>query len=144
MHNPVDEMTSEINEIRQRKMAEMMQNAAGGKSNVSGWPDAPVPLDDSNFEDFIKKYPKVVVDCWAPWCGPCRMLSPTIDAMAKDQKGEIVYGKLNTDDNFGTAGKFKILSIPTLLIFKDGRLVDKMIGAAPRAIVEQNIKKALG
>jgi len=137
-------MSSEIEEIRQKKMAELMRNAAAGKSSGNGWPEAPVPVSDSDFDVFIKKYPKVVVDCWAPWCGPCRMLSPTIDSMAKDYKGKIVYAKLNTDDNFGTAGKYKIMSIPTLLFFKDGKLVDKMVGAAPRAIVEQNIKKALG
>ncbi len=137
-------MASEIEQIRQKKMAEMVQNAAAGKSGGNGWPESPVPLNDSNFDEFIRKYPKVVVDCWAPWCGPCRMLSPTIDSMAKDHKGKVVYGKLNTDENFGTAGKYRILSIPTLLIFKDGKLVDKMIGAAPRTVVEQNINKALG
>jgi thioredoxin 1 len=137
-------MSSEIEQIRQKKMTEMMQTAATGKSGGNGWPEAPVPVNDSNFDDFIKKYPKVVVDCWAPWCGPCRMLSPTIDSLAKDHKGKVVYGKLNTDDNFGTAGKYKIMSIPTLLFFKNGKLVDKMIGAAPRTVVEQNINKTLG
>jgi thioredoxin 1 len=72
------------------------------------------------------------------------MLSPTIDSLAKDHRGKVVYGKLNTDENFATAGKYKIMSIPTLLFFKNGKLVDKMIGAAPRAIVEQNVNKSLG
>jgi len=137
-------MSSEIEQIRQKKMAEMMQTATTGKSGGNGWPEATVLVNDSNFDDFIKKYPKVVIDCWAPWCGPCRMLSPTIDSLAKDHKGKVVYGKLNTDDNFGTAGKYKIMSIPTLLFFKNGKLVDKMIGAAPRTVVEQNINKTLG
>lgn len=136
-------MSPEIEEIRQRKMAEMMKQAEPSKAGGNGWPEAPVVVSDSNFEDFVKKYPKVVVDCWAPWCGPCRMLSPTIDAMAKDLKGKVVFAKLNTDDNYGTAGKFRIMSIPTLLFFKNGQLVDKMIGAAPRPVVEQNINKAL-
>ncbi|MBU0684930.1 MAG: thioredoxin [Thermoplasmatota archaeon] len=137
-------MSSEIEEIRKKKMAAMMQNAAASKSGGNGWPVAPVPVKDSDFEEFIKKYPKVVVDCWAPWCGPCRMLSPTIDSLARDYQGKVVYGKLNTDENSATAGKYKIMSIPTLLFFKNGQLVDKMIGAAPRAILEQNINKALG
>jgi thioredoxin 1 len=72
------------------------------------------------------------------------MLSPTIDALAKDMKGKIAFAKLNTDDSYGTAGKFKIASIPTLLFFKDGQLVNKMVGAAPKAVVEQEIRKALG
>jgi thioredoxin len=134
-------MSTEVEEIKQRKLNEMMSKATSGGN---GWPDAPVQVTDSNFEDFIKKYPKVVVDCWAPWCGPCRMLSPTIDQLAKEMKGSIAFAKLNTDENYGTAGKYRIASIPTLLIFKNGELADKMIGAAPKSIVEQGIKKALG
>lgn len=137
-------MSSEVEEIRQRKMAEMMKTAGVAKSGGNGWPEAPVSVTDSSFESFIKKYPKVVVDCWAPWCGPCRMLSPTIDAISKEMKGSVAFGKLNTDENFGVAGKYKIMSIPTLLFFKDGQLVDKAIGAAPKASVEQQIRKALG
>jgi thioredoxin 1 len=135
-------MTSEIDEIRQKKMAEMMKNAS--RKGTEGWPVEPVALSDDSFEDFVGKYPKVVVDCWAPWCGPCRMLSPTVDAMAKDMKGQVAFGKVNTDDNFQVSSKYKIMSIPTLLFFKDGKLVDKMVGAAPRNVVEQFLKKALG
>ena len=133
-------MASEIEEIRQRKMAEMMK---GSKSDSNTWPGEPVELVDGTFDEFVAKYPKVVVDCWAPWCGPCRMLSPTIDAIAQDMKGSIAFAKLNTDDNFETAGKFKIMSIPTLLFFKDGKLVNKMVGAGPKPVVEQEIRKAL-
>lgn len=136
-------MSSEIEVIKQRKMAEMLKQAESVNVGGKWWPDAPVVVTDSNFEEFVKRYPKVVVDCWAPWCGPCRMLSPTIDALAKDLKGKVVFVKLNTDDNFRVAGKFKIMSIPTLLFFMNGQLVDKMIGAAPRAVVEQSINKAL-
>lgn len=137
-------MSSEIEEIRQKKMAEMIRQASAGNPGGNGWPEAPVTVDDANFDETVKKYSKVVVDCWAPWCGPCRMLAPTIDSMAKDHKGKVVYLKLNTDDNFNTASKFRIMSIPTLLFFKDGQLVDKMIGAAPRPLVEQAVAKALG
>ncbi|MCJ7464903.1 MAG: thioredoxin [Thermoplasmata archaeon] len=136
----VNKMPSEVEEIKKRKMEEMV-NGTGAGGN--GWPEAPVVVTDSSFQEFVSKYPKVVVDCWAPWCGPCRMLSPTIDALAKDLRGKVAFAKLNTDDNFNVAGKFKIMSIPTLLFFKNGQLVDKMVGAAPRAIVEQNMNKAL-
>ncbi len=136
-------MSSEIEGIRQKKMAEMVKRAGAANAGGNGWPETPVAVTDASFEEFVKKYPKVVVDCWAPWCGPCRMFSPTIDAMAKDMKGKMVFAKLNTDDNFMTAGKFRIMSIPTLLFFKNGQLVDKMIGAAPRPVVEQAIAKAL-
>jgi len=134
-------MASEIEEIRQRKMAEMMK---GSKSDSNTWPGEPVELVDGTFDEFVAKYPKVVVDCWAPWCGPCRMLSPTIDAMARDMKGKVAFGKVNTDDNYQISSKFRVMSIPTLLFFKDGQLVDKMVGAAPRTVVEQYLKKALG
>jgi thioredoxin 1 len=136
-------MSSEIEEIKQRKMAEMMKSKSN-QADSDGWPGEPVPLADQSFEAFIAKYPKVVVDCWAPWCGPCRMLSPTIDAMAKDMKGKVAFGKLNTDENYQVSSKFRIMSIPTLLFFKDGQLVDKMVGAAPRPVLEQYLRKALG
>jgi thioredoxin 1 len=136
----VKKMPSEVEEIKKRKMEEMMKGAGAGGN---AWPEAPVVVTDSSFQEFVSKYPKVVVDCWAPWCGPCRMLSPTIDALAKDLKGKVAFAKLNTDESFNVAGKFKIMSIPTLLFFKNGHLVDKMVGAAPRAIVEQSMNKAL-
>jgi thioredoxin 1 len=135
-------MSSDIEEVRKKKMAEMMDRAKTGESG--GWPAAPVKVTDLDFEAILKKYPKLVVDCWAPWCGPCRMLSPTIEAMAKDQSGSVVFAKLNTDENYGTAGKFRISGIPTLLFFKDGTLVDKVVGAAPREMIEDKIKSAFG
>lgn len=137
-------MPTEIEEIRQRKMAEMMQRAERSKAGGNGWPEVPVNITDASFEEFVKKYPNVVVDCWAPWCGPCRMLAPTIEALAKEMKGKVVFGKVNTDENFGVASKFKVMSIPTLLFFKNGKLVDKSIGAAPKSVVENQILKVLG
>lgn len=137
-------MSSGIEEIRQKKMAEMMKQVETKVSGGNSWPGEPVTVTDADFEETVAKFPKVVVDCWAPWCGPCRMLSPTIDAIARNQKGKVVFAKLNTDDNFETASKFRVVSIPTLLFFRDGKLVDKMIGAAPRSMVEQAINKTLG
>lgn len=135
-------MSSEIEEIRAKKMAELMNKTASPGTDVS-YPEAPVPVTDASFDEFVKKFENVVVDCWAPWCGPCRMLSPTIDAMAKDSKGKVVFAKLNTDDNFQTASKYRIMSIPTLLYFKNGQLVDKTIGALPRPAIESQIRKSL-
>jgi len=137
-------MSSELEEIREKKKAEMMKAMSTGQPGGNGYPEAPVTVTDSSFEEFVKKYPNVVVDCWAPWCGPCRMLSPTIEALSKDLKGEVVFGKLNTDENIGTAGKFRIMSIPTMLFFKNGKLVDKTVGALPRQMIEAQVKKSLG
>ncbi|MCU0859111.1 MAG: thioredoxin [Thermoplasmata archaeon] len=135
-------MSSEIEQIRAKKMAEMMNKTSPPGASTS-YPEAPVPVSDASFEEFVKRYENVVVDCWAPWCGPCRMLSPTIDAMAKESKGKVVFAKLNTDENFETASKFRIMSIPTLLYFKNGQLVDKTVGALPRPAIESQIRKSL-
>ena len=131
----------ELKEIRARIIAEMLKK----KDEVSSmdWPDKPIEVTDANFDETIKKYPAVVVDCWAPWCVPCRMIAPAIENLAKKHKGKIVFGKLNTDENFGTARKFGIMSIPTLLIFKDGKMVHRLIGALPEPVLEQEILKVL-
>lgn len=130
-------MSSDIEEVRQKKLEDM--KARMGRAPEDS-PSSPVVVTDMDFEEFIAQHETVVVDCWAPWCGPCRMLSPTIDAMAKDHKGKVVFGKLNTDENFETASKFGIMSIPTLLYFRDGKLVHKTIGALPRNMIEEQIK----
>ncbi|UCE92440.1 MAG: thioredoxin [Methanobacteriota archaeon] len=113
--------------------------ARAGKG-PNGYPDAPVVVTDRDFEEFVRKYETVVVDCWAPWCGPCRMLTPTIEALAKDHKGMIVFGKLNTDENFETSAKYGIMSIPTLLYFKGGELVQKTVGVLPRPMIEEQLR----
>ncbi len=96
-------------------------------------------VNEANLEEVIKNHPALVIDCWAPWCGPCRMMSPVIEELAKDYQGKIKFGKLNTDENQETAIKFGIQSIPTLLIFKDGKLADRKIGALPRRILEAEL-----
>lgn len=108
------------------------------------YPSKPVELSDFNFESFIKKYDRVVVDCWAAWCQPCQMIAPSIEELAKKYRGKIVFGKLNVDKNRITVTKYDIMSIPTLLIFRDGVLVDRMIGALPKPLLEAKIRKALG
>jgi len=95
-------------------------------------PDSPLQITDANIEEHLNKYPTVVVDCWAPWCGPCRMVAPVVEELAKDMQGKLVFGKLNVDENQATSLKYQIMSIPTLLIFKQGKLVDKIIGAMPK------------
>lgn len=105
--------------------------------------DTPTEITDANFESNLKQCKLLIVDCWAPWCGPCRMLSPIIEELAKDYAGKVVFGKLNTDENIQTATKFGIMSIPTLLFFKGGKLVDKTVGAMPRPMLEEHVKKLL-
>jgi len=98
-------------------------------------------LNSKNLEEAIKNNPALVVDCWAPWCGPCRMMSPVIDELATDLKGKITFGKLNTDENQDMAMKYQVQAIPTLLIFKDGKLADRKVGALPKKVLAGELTK---
>ncbi len=85
----------------------------------------------------------VMIDFWAVWCGPCRMIAPIVDELARDYAGKILFGKLNVDENPKTAEQFGVMSIPTLLIFKAGQLVDRIVGAMPKPMLEQKITRNL-
>lgn len=88
---------------------------------------------DANFSQEVLKSDKpVLVDFWAPWCGPCRMVAPVVEEIANEMVGKLKVVKLNTDENYGVAGQYGIMSIPTLGIFKNGRLVEAVIGAVPK------------
>jgi thioredoxin 1 len=102
-----------------------------------------IELNGQNFEDVLKSNSSLVVDCWAPWCGPCRMMSPVIDELAVDYKGKISFAKLNTDENQDIAMKYQIQAIPTLLIFKDGKLADRKVGAMPKRVLQAELDKSL-
>jgi thioredoxin 1 len=108
---------------------------------VIKYPDKPIDLTDANFDDNVKKYPLIVVDNWAPWCPPCRMLGPVIDSLAKKLTGKVMFGKLNVDENKEVSCKYEVMSVPTLLIFKNGKLIDRLIGAMPESMLELKLKK---
>ncbi|UCF13060.1 MAG: thioredoxin [Thermoplasmatales archaeon] len=103
--------------------------------------DTPLKITDADIENNIKKYETIVIDCWAPWCGPCRMVHPIIEELAKEMQGKIVFGKLNVDENPMTSAKHQIMSIPTLLVFKNGNLVDRIVGAIPKEMLKERIEK---
>lgn len=105
------------------------------------YPVSPVEVGDAELDQLVKAYPAVVVDCWAPWCGPCRAMGPTIDELAKEQKGKVIFAKLNTDDNEQMATRFKIMAIPTLLFFKKGQLAERSTGLFPKKNLEAMLKK---
>jgi thioredoxin 1 len=142
------ENDKELERIRQNKIVEMLKRSLFQKENDAveqnkSTLDKPVQVTDNTFTKIINSHPLVVVDCWAAWCGPCHMVAPIIETMAHDYVGKIVFGKLNVDENRGTALKFEIMSIPTLLVFKNGSLVNRIVGALPRQALETQIERYL-
>lgn len=132
----------ELEEIKKRKLEQLKKQYMNGGKNMEGnLPNAPLEITDADVEDNIKKYETIVIDCWAPWCGPCRMVHPIIEELAKEMQGKIVFGKLNVDENPVTSAKHQIMSIPTLLIFKNGTLVDRLIGAMSKEMLKQQLEK---
>jgi len=103
----------------------------------------PLNLDDSNFAQTIDKYPLLLVDFWAPWCGPCRMMSPIIDQVGKEYIGKLVVGKVNVDENPNISGQFGISSIPTLILFKRGQVVNNIIGSVSKSRIDETVKMHL-
>lgn len=99
---------------------------------------------DANFEELVLQSDKpVIVDFWAEWCGPCRMVGPIVNQLGEEYAGKAVVGKLNVDHNPGVTMKFGIRNIPTILFFKDGQQVDKQVGAVPRQVLEGKLQKLL-
>ncbi len=127
---------SELEKIRARKLEEMKTTTRSG-----GKVSAPITVTDANFDQTVKRHPLIVVDCWAEWCGPCRMIAPVIEELAKEHAGKIIFGKLNVDENPETATKFNVMGIPTLLIMKHGAEVDRIVGVAPKLLIESKLKK---
>jgi len=129
-------MIDELEEIKKRKLEQLkIKYMTGNKKMEENLPDVPLKVTDADIETNIKKYPLMVVDCWAPWCSPCRMIGPIIEELAKEMQGKIVFGKLNVDENRKTSMKYGIMSIPALLVFKNGNLIDSIIGAMPKEML---------
>ena len=127
------------------------ERAAGGAQPVCGKCGAklpaaadqaaahPVTVTDQNFSDVIANAKPVLVDFWATWCPPCRAIAPVLEQLSAESQGRYVIGKLDVDANPTTASKFQIEGIPTLLIFKQGKLVDRLVGAHPKQTIAQHL-----
>ena len=138
-----EESDPELQNIRRKKLQEM-QRRTSGQGDAETALKAPIAVDDSNFNELVRSHPLMVIDCWAPWCGPCRMVAPIIEELARDYAGKVSFGKLNVDENPQTSGRFEIMSIPTLLIMKNGSEVDRIIGAVSRSVIEAKLKEYQG
>jgi len=136
----------EIERIRANKMRELeeqLKTTKEGGAQAQAVIDHPVEITDRTFVAFVKQHPLVVVDCWAPWCGPCRMVAPILEQLAKEYAGKVVFGKLNVDENPRIATEYAIMAIPTLFIFKNGEPVDVIQGAMPKPHFEAKLKEWL-
>ena len=130
-------MDDELHQIREKKLREMQEAIKGKK-----WAVVRI-VDESNFQEMISN-PEVVIDFWAEWCGPCRMVSPTVEKLAQEFARKVVFGKCNTDDNPRIATNFQISAIPTLLFFSRGKLVNRVIGAYPENAIRSQIERTFG
>jgi thioredoxin 1 len=100
-------------------------------------------VTDANFEELVNAGKPMVLDFWAEWCGPCRMVSPIIDELATEYEGKVTIGKMDVDNNNDVVAQFGIRNIPTVLFFKDGKLVDKQVGAVGKPVFAEKVKKLL-
>jgi thioredoxin len=100
---------------------------------------ATIELTEAGFDEAVVAHPRLVVDFWASWCGPCRAIAPLLEAVAREQAGRVVVGKVNVDEQPALAARFSIRSIPTLLFFKNGVPVDTVIGAVPRPEIDKRL-----
>jgi thioredoxin 1 len=133
---------NELEKLRKKKLEDLKKKYMnGGKKMETEFPNAPLTLTDADVEQTVNKFETLIIDCWAPWCGPCRMVTPIIEELAKELHGKIVFGKLNVDENPQTSAKHQIMSIPTLLVFKNGSLVDRIVGAMPKELLKQRIEQ---
>jgi len=103
-----------------------------------------IDISDQNFEDeVLKSTLPVMVDVWAPWCGPCRMIAPVVEKLAEKYDQRFKFCRLNVDENQQTASKYRVMSIPTLMFFKDGKVVDTVTGAVPEGVLQPKIEELL-
>ena len=134
-HALVDEaqVLDELEQIREKKMRELKNQMSTPKI------EKPIVVSDRNFDQTVKNYPLIVVDCWAAWCAPCRAIAPIVEELAKEYSGKVVFGKLNVDENPETAQRYGVMAIPTLLVMKEGKEVDRVVGVLPKNQLEAKV-----
>lgn len=132
------------NRVPLSKLAQGLQPNCGRCKKPLPVDSQPVTVTDATFASAVERSPlPVLLDLWAPWCGPCRMVAPVVEEIAKEMTGRLRVGKLNVDENPATAARFRVQSIPTLLILKDGREIDRILGAQPKAAIVQRLQEVI-
>jgi thioredoxin 1 len=134
---------SEDEELKNLR-AKMLKQLVGHKEGKRGVKSEPVHVTDTSFDKTIKENQLAIIDFWASWCGPCRALAPNIQELADEYAGKVFVGKLDVDENPSTAERFQVFSIPTVLIMKDGKEVDRIVGCVPKDYIVNTLKKYLG
>ena len=135
----------ELAAIRARKLQELLAASSAvpaPPAPPAGW-TGPIVLTDATFDGEVRKPGAILVDFWAEWCGPCHRVAPVLEEIARSRRGRLRLGKLNIDENPRTPTRFQITSIPTMLLFKDGRLVDGIVGAVPKEEIESMLAPSL-
>ena len=130
---------NELDQIRLRKIQAMLDQA----KNSGQAKNQPMTVTDDNFHNIVQTHDLLVVDFWAPWCSPCRMVGPVIEALSAEYAGKVEFGKMNVDENQMVPSRFGIMSIPTIVIFNHGKEVERSVGAYPKAHIEAMIKRYL-
>ncbi len=131
---------SELEQIKLRKIQAMLDQAYNARQINSH----PLIITDENFDKTVMANALLVVDFWAPWCGPCRMVGPVIEQLAAEYSGKVAFGKMNVDENQMVPSNFSVMSIPTIIVFYQGKAVERIVGAYPKAHIELAFKRYIG
>lgn len=139
--NRIDEARLATSEAKCGRCGEMLK---AGATSTNEQDSQPINITDQTFEREVLQTTgrPVLVDCWAPWCPPCRMIAPLLDQLAAESNGSYRIAKVNVDENPQISSRFQISSIPTMLIFKDGKLIDRLIGAQPKQTIAERLRLA--
>jgi len=132
------------NRVPREKLQQGLQPVCGQCKTLLSFASQPVTVTDSTFSSEVERSPlPVLLDMWAPWCGPCRAIAPVIEQLAAEMAGRVRVAKLNVDDNPETAERFNIRGIPALLVLKAGREIDRMVGVQPKSEIVRRLQQAI-